>query len=141
MTNSFLVTVYMLSFGEYDATTGVPATQYTPATASVLIGEKAVQVLRTFGRYASADALGLTSYDLDEGDIIKDNYDTLNPQYWKVLGRTAITVGNTFWAWQLSLERMERPNFHILTTSLVGFEVIDDTHRFEEGFERLYVTS
>jgi hypothetical protein len=140
LTHSFLVTVYLLSLGEYDATTGIPAMQYTPASARVLIGEKAVQVLRMLGRYAAADATALTKYDVDEGDIIMDNYDSVNAKYWTVLGRVAITTGNTFAAWQLSLERRERPNFHVLTSALVGFETIDDTHKFEDGFERLYIT-
>jgi hypothetical protein len=38
------------------------------------------------------------------------------------------------------LMRMMTPSFHILSTNLQGFETIDDTHKFEDGFERVYVT-
>ena len=140
MTNSFLVTVYKLSLGEYNSVTGIPARGYTPTSAEVIIAEKGGAVARHLGIYSSADASALTKYDIDEGDIIMDNYDSENPRFWLVLGRTSQTIGSTFIYYMLNMSRMERPNFHILSTSLYGFEVISDSLRFEEGFERLYLT-
>jgi hypothetical protein len=137
MTNSFLVTAYTLSLGAYDSVTGIPARQYTPASAEVIIGEKNGPILKVLGYYAQADALGITKYDLDEGDIIMDNYNA-TPHYWLVLGRSAVTWGNTFVYYQLNLQRMERPNFHILSTYLGGF---DPAYFDESYFAHFYITA
>ena len=143
MTNSFLVTVYTLSLGDYDSVTGIPARQYTPTSAKVVIRPKGsgALVINGAGYYPKTDALGLTQSDIDEGDVIMDNYNSQSAKYWLVVGRQPQTWGNTFVFFTLDLQRLERPNFHILSSNLQGFETIDDGHKFEDGFERLYVTS
>jgi hypothetical protein len=137
---SLLVTVYLLSLGDYDAVTGIPARQYTPSSAKIVIQPKGSPQVVNFGYYPKTDAAGFTKYDVHEGDIIMDTYNSTAPNYWLVVARRAWTQGNQFVYYILDLMRMMTPSFHILSTNLQGFETISAMDKFEDNFERLYVT-
>jgi hypothetical protein len=142
MVNSFWVTVYTLSLGEYDSITGIPQQLYTPTSAKVVIALKgSTLTYGGYGYFPKTDGLMITQYMYEEGDIVKDAYSNSETNYYRITARRPITIGNTFIASQFDLAHLERPNFHILTSILCGFETISDSEKFEDGFERVYVAT
>jgi hypothetical protein len=143
MTNSFWLTVYRHSFGARDTITGIPASQYTPTQAKVMIAPKgSALTISGVGYYPKTDALMACRSNYDEMDIVEQKVNlTLESVWWIITARRDIMVGNTYFVSLFDLVKLERNPIHIFTSNLQGFETISDTHKFEDGFERVYVTS
>lgn len=75
-----------------------------------------------YGYYPRTDGLMISSYKYNEGDIVKDAYSNSDINYWLITARRPITICNTFVAYQFDLSKLERPNFHIMSTFQAGYD-------------------
>jgi hypothetical protein len=147
VTASFTCTVYQLSLGSADASTGCYARQYTPVTARVAVIPRGIGVnIMGVGYYAKTDAQGITGTELGEGDIIKVTYGSVGVGLWQVMGRETLTFGNVFICYRLSLARILYLPFIPMSVGNYGFETISTdpvtmlvTEGFENGFERIII--
>jgi hypothetical protein len=106
-TASFTVTIYQLTLGSPDATTGCYARQYTTVTGRVAVVPKGIGInIMGVGYYAKTDAQGITNVELNEGDIIENTYGTSGVGYWQVMGRETLLFGNVFICYRLALARI-----------------------------------
>lgn len=151
---SFTCTVYQFSCGAYDSVTGIPAMQYSPGTARVFVGPKGSAIrLLGVGYFPVTDAEGITSYDLNEGDIIHVEFQTGSEGYWRVMARREIPVGNVLAGYVLNLSRLLNLPFIDtgeggVTTSYAGFETITTdpttgavTEGYDDSFERIIIVT
>jgi hypothetical protein len=133
---NFLVTVYQLSYGDYDATTGIPARQYTAASAKIVIQVKGSTPLFNFGSYPKADAIGFTDVGaIKQGDIIVDSFGNI----WLVQATNEKTLGNIFDHYEMDLVRLLSLPF--TPNSSVGIIGGYDPQYYDSQFyEQYYIT-
>jgi hypothetical protein len=145
VTASFTCIVYQLSLGADDSVTGCYDRQYTPVTARVAVIPKGIGInIMGVGYYAKTDAQGITNVELNEGDIVETTYGVSGIGYWQVMGREALTFGNVFICYRLSLARLLYLPMTIPSgpEGYSGFESITaGIEEFEDGFERLIIVS
>ena len=131
---SFQVTLYSLFLGGQDGVTGQYVRGYAPLTITMYIeGKGRTTFAATMGIYSRYDAIGFTNYQIKHGDIIKDEFD----EYFLVAAEPqAQKVGTKFVYFACQLEQLD--SFPYTISTYYGFEEIDDSHKFEDGFERGY---
>lgn len=130
---SFTVTLHSLFLGGQDTVTGWYRKGYVNLTITMaVIPRSSSRVLASMGVYCRLDAVGLTNYEVEEGDIVKDTFG----DYWLISGKKPFTVGDTFVYYECDLKKLL--NFPFIS-DLFGFEVIlEGVQEFETGFQRGY---
>lgn len=132
----FTVTYFIMTLGDADATTGQYKRGFTPTSITMVIIPKGSSVLLSgMGYYARTDGLGLTNYNVSEGDIVLDALGN----YWQIMARRPEMWGNVFVMYSCDLARMIGASFiytEVPADTYYGFEKISETDLFEDGFER-----
>jgi hypothetical protein len=136
----YTVQYYELSLGDQDPTTGWPKPGWV-ATAidSFVFPKGSTRVLTMMGIYCRLDAVGFTDYKVMEGGVIR----TQDLTIYKIVGDPEPWYdGNVFSHYKVDLAKMLTfpvpADYGILPpdSHFFGFEIIDVTHKFEDGFER-----
>ena len=126
--------------GDYDATTGWPKPGWVATAILMPVFPKgSTRILTAMGVYCRLDAVGFTNYKLDEGDVVR----TQEGVDYKVVGDPEPWYdGNVFSYYKVDLAKLL--TFPVPVdpvppggdSHFFGFELIDATHKFEDGFER-----
>ncbi len=135
MTVSWSVTLYKLVLGDPDTETGHFGRGYTEHAITMAIFPKGTPFsFGSLGWYTKYDFTGYTAYSVADGDVVKDSFGRI----FTIKSNKDWTVGDQFAFRECELE--STPYFSLPTgaTYFFGFEVIDDDHKFEDGFERGY---
>jgi hypothetical protein len=116
----YTVTLYTLFLGEQDSDTGKYQKVYSVLSAEVaILANGTIQRTTGMGFYGRHNAEGFTEYEIDIGDVLKDEFS----KHYMVVGRKPLVQGNQFVAYALDLE-----------------EILDWPHvEGVYGFERAYV--
>ena len=132
---NFYVTVYQLSYGDYDTITGIPARQYTAVSAEVVIQVKGSTPLFNFGSYPKTDAIGYTDVGaIKQGDIIVDSFGDI----YLVQAQNSKTVGNVFDHYEMDLVKLLSLPFGIVGGVLGGY---DPDSYDPQYYEQYYITT
>ena len=138
---SFYATVYRLTLGDYDATTGIPALQYSPTTARVVIGAKGSSI--SFGNmlfYPKTDGVMITNANYNQGDIVVDpSSSTPETLYWRVQARRPVSVGNSLIAYVFDLVQIPCLPFNPNPLSVMGG--YDPAYYDENFYAHYYITT
>ena len=132
---SFNVTYYNLVLGDADTVTGHYGRGYTEHAITMAIFPKGTPFsFGSLGWYTKYDFTGYTAYNVSDGGVVKDSWNNC----YVIKSNKNWTVGDEFAFRECELEAL--PYFSLPTgaTYVFGFEVIDDSHKFEDGFERGY---
>jgi len=134
---SFTVTLYGLFLGNQDTTTGWYRKGFVYQSITMaIIPRGSTQALMSVGKICRLDAVGLTNYEVQEGDVVGD----VHGNYWIIEGKKPFTWGDTFVYYECDLKKLLNFPF---TAGFFGFEIIigeigSVTSGFEDGFERGY---
>jgi len=137
-TEKFQLTLYGLFLGDQDPITGHYKKGYVYQTITgAVVPRGGSLAYLSAGKYSSLSGVAYTNYEVQKGDVIKDELGN----YWEIIEKQAWPWGNQFVYYECDVKKLLNFPF---TAGFFGFEILSSdedgniTQGFETGFERGY---